>query len=246
MFDTATHNIYHPAPHWLNEGIATYLSEGYSERWQETLNSAKSSDTLIPLQGMVATFGAGDARFNLGYAESVSAVDYFVKTYGEPKLWGLIRSYSEGLSDDDAFKRATSLDLAGFNAAWMQSIGVTVPPSLGPQPGPTSPPAGQGQRGPPPVRPSAPPSIPNGPGVAGVLSTGSFVLGLIVIIVVVLFAIRFARRRNLSPPATWPPSAAYGPPPQSTLPPWDRPDEPPSTPPLPPEAPPEAPDEWRP
>ena len=32
VFDTATHNIYRPAPHWLNEGIAVYLSEGYSER----------------------------------------------------------------------------------------------------------------------------------------------------------------------------------------------------------------------
>jgi hypothetical protein len=196
---------------------------------------------------MVATFGAGDARFNLGYAESVSAVDHFVKTYSEPKLWALIRSYSEGLSDDDAFKRATSLDLAGFNAAWMQSIGVAVPPSLGPQPGPTSPPAGQGQSGPPPVRPSAPPrSGGEGPGVAGIFGSGVSVLALVIIIVAVVGVVRFARRRNPPAPATWPPSSGYGPPPSSSLPPWPGPDEQPPAAPLPGQPPPEPPAEWRP
>ena len=189
VFDTATQNIYRPAPHWLNEGIAVYLSEGFSERWQVSLGQAKGANALIPLQGMVATFGAGDQRFDYGYAESVSAVDYFVKTYGEPKLWGLIRSYSEGLSDDDAFSRATGLDLPGFNAAWMKSIGAGVPAELGPQPGPTSP-AGV-QSGP---RPTGAPAS-EGPGAAGAFGAGSFVLGLVVIVVVVLAALRFARRR---------------------------------------------------
>jgi hypothetical protein len=228
VFDTATDNIYRPAPHWLNEGVAVYLSEGLSERWQVALNGGKASGTLIPLQGMVATFGAGGVRFDLGYAESVSAVDYFVRTYGEPKLWGLIRSYSEGLSDDDAFKRATSLDLPGFNAAWMQSLGVTVPPELGPVPGPTSAPAGAG--GP---RPSAPPSSGVGPGIAGVFGSGLAVVGLVVIVVVVLVAVRVARRRTSPPPAPWPPFSEWAPPtqppgpPASSLPPWRDPDDPP-------------------
>ena len=30
VFDTATKNPYHEPPHWLNEGVAVYLSEGYS------------------------------------------------------------------------------------------------------------------------------------------------------------------------------------------------------------------------
>ncbi len=248
VFDTATHNIYRPAPHWLNEGIAVYLSEGFSERWQVSLGQAKGANALIPLQGMVATFGAGDQRFDYGYAESVSAVDYFVKTYGEPKLWALIRSYSEGLSDDDAFSRATGLDLPGFNAAWMKSIGAGVPAELGPQPGPTAP-AGV-QSGP---RPTGAPAS-EGPGVAGAFGTGSFVLGLVVIVVVVLVALRFARRRPPAP-AQWPSSTMYGPPPQSSLPPWRGPDgsDPPGPPPHGPQPPappptadtPEPPSEWR-
>jgi Peptidase MA superfamily len=229
VFDTATDNIYRPAPHWLNEGVATYLSEGLSERWQVALNGGKASGSLIPLQGMVATFGAGGERFDLGYAESVSAVDYFVRTYGEPKLWGLIRSYSEGLSDDDAFKRATGLDLPGFNAAWMQSLGVSVPPELGPRPGPTNAPGGGG--GP---RPSSPPSSGAGPGIAGAFGSGLAVLALVVIVVVVVLAVRVARRRTQpSSPASWPPSSDWTPPtqppppPASSLPPWRGPDDPP-------------------
>jgi hypothetical protein len=223
VFDTATDNIYRPAPHWLNEGVATYLSEGLSTRWQVALNGGKASGALIPLEGMVATFGAGETRFDLGYAESVAAVDYFVRTYGEPRLWGLIRSYSEGLSDDDAFKRATGLDLPGFNAAWMQSLGVTVPPELGPQPGPTSAPGGaSGPR----------PSAGGGPGIAGAFGSGLAVIALVVIVVVVVLAVRLARRRSSPPPpASWPPSdwasPPLPPPPASSLPPWRGPDDPP-------------------
>lgn len=226
VFDTATDNIYRPAPHWLNEGVATYLSEGLSTRWQVALNGGKSSGALIPLQGMVATFGAGSDRFDLGYAESVSAVDYFVRTYGEPKLWALIRSYSEGLSDDDAFKRATGLDMPGFNAAWMQSLGVSVPPELGPQPGPTSAPAGA-IGGP---RPSSP-SSGEGPGIAGAFGSGLAVIALVVIVVVVSLTVRVARRRTSSPDS-WAPGSEWTPPtpppgpPGSSLPPWRGPDDP--------------------
>jgi peptidase MA superfamily protein len=245
VFDTATRNIYRPAPHWLNEGIAVYLSEGFAERWQVALDGARAANRLIPLQGIVATFGAGDVRFDDGYAESVSAVDFFVRTYGEPKLWALIRSYSEGLSDDDAFRRATGLDLAGFNAAWMKSIGASVPPALGPQAGASAPPGGQG--GPPPVRPGGPPSSGGqGPGIAGQFSTGSIVLAVAVLAVVVLVALRYARRQP-APPAMWPPSGgAYGEPPPAPLPPWRYQGELPQSPLPPDDSPSEPPSEWRP
>ena len=155
---------------------------------------------------MVATFGAGDQRFDFGYAESVSAVDYFVKTYGEPKLWELIRSYSEGLSDDDAFSRATGLDLPGFNAAWMKSIGAGVPADSAPNQARLRLRASRADHGPPGRLPRKVPAS------AGAFSTGSFVLGLVVIVVVVLVTLRFARRRPPAP-AQWPSSTMYGPPP---------------------------------
>jgi hypothetical protein len=226
VFDTATENDYHFAPHWLNEGVATYLSEGVSERWRSTLNLGLADKALIPLQGMVGGFGAGNARFDLGYAESVSAVDFLVKAYGEPKLWQLVRSYAEGLSDDDAFTRATGVNLAGFNAAWMESLNAEVPAELGPRPGPTGPVPpdwlGQPPATPGPVvtpgapRPTRAPSpAPGGPGsggspgsdVPGVGTVSTFVLATVIVLVAIWIAIRRRRRRPEPepPPPSWPP-----------------------------------------
>jgi len=212
VFDTATRNVYHFAPHWLNEGIATYLSEGVSPRWESAIRLGKASNSLIPLQGMGATFGAGDERFDLGYAEGVSAVDYFVKTYGEPMLWELVRSYAEGLSDDDAFTRATGADLPSFNSAWMESIGATVPAEVGPQPGPTGRPIGSS------------PAPPAGTGIADQFAiVGLVALVLIIGVGGVILLLRRNRRPPAppAPPAPPPPPEALGPPDISAPPRWE-------------------------
>lgn len=200
VFNTATENVYHSAPHWLNEGIATYLSEGISPRWQSALSLGIADQSLIPLQGMAGTFGAGDTRFDLGYSESVSAVDFFVKTYTEPKLWELVRSYAEGVSDDDAFTRATGGDLAAFNKAWMESLGVSVPPELGPQPGPT------------------PTGSPSAPGSSSGDSSSLVLLGLLVLVVAAILVVVWlvTRRGGRQPP---PPPPGPPPPLQAPWPP---------------------------
>ena len=210
VFDTATRNDYRRAPHWLNEGIATYLSEGNAVRWQQTLRNAVDTGRVMPLPGMTSTFGAGPERFDLGYAESVSAVDFFVKTYTEPKLWELVRSYSQGVTDDEAFTTATGADLAAFNAAWMASLGVGVPPSLGPQPGPPST-GGSSAPRPAPTTSRAP------------FNPIVMVIAVVVVLVALAMVIRRVRRRPPPPP----------PPPPPTQPPWWGP-QPPGGPPPPP------------
>jgi hypothetical protein len=245
VFDTATRNIYRPAPHWLNEGIATYLSEGFAERWQVAWTGRERPTDSFRCR---ASWPHSGPATSASTTATPSQSRRWISSSGptaSPSCGSLIRSYSEGLSDDDAFSRATGLDLAGFNAAWMKSIGADVPPELGPQPGATAP-AG-GQSGPPPVRPGGPPSSGGaGPGVAGQFSTGSIVLAVAVLSVVVLVALRYARRQP-PPPAMWPPSGgAYGEPPPAPLPPWRAQGEMPQ-PPLPPDnSPSEPPSEWRP
>ncbi|HUG48895.1 MAG TPA: peptidase MA family metallohydrolase [Candidatus Limnocylindria bacterium] len=143
VFDTATDNPYHSPPRWLNEGVAVLLSEGHTPAWRSAIDNAVRQGSLIPLDGLGGLFPTTAEQFRLAYAESVSAVDFFVGTYDEPTLWSLVRSYAQGVSDDEAFEAATGADLAAFNAAWMGSLGVDVPQPLGPQPGPPGPlPAG--------------------------------------------------------------------------------------------------------
>ncbi len=135
VFNQAIMNPYHEPPRWLNEGIAVYLSEGYSGQWQAEMSSAVANKQVIPLDGLAGLFPSPTDEFYLAYGESVSAVNYFIQTYGDKKLWALVDSYSQGLSDNDAFTQAIGIGVDAFNAQWMASLGVSVPSSFGPQPG---------------------------------------------------------------------------------------------------------------
>ena len=162
VFDTATDNPYHQPPRWLNEGVAVYLSERYSPEWRLVVDQAVALDSLIPLNGLGGLFPTTREQFELAYGESVSAIDFFVETHSEQKLWELVTSYADGLSDDDAFRTATGADLAAFNAAWMASLGADVPEPFGPRPGPPGPlPQGWDVDSEP--SPSAPPSATGSP-----------------------------------------------------------------------------------
>ena len=135
VFHRAVDNPYHGVPRWLDEGTAVYLSEGYNDYWKSFVNGAVSSRTLIPLDGLSGLFPSVKEEFYLAYGEAVAAVDFFIRTYGDQTFWSLVKSYANGVSDDDAFKAATGSDVAAFNAAWFASLGLQVPSAAGPQPG---------------------------------------------------------------------------------------------------------------
>jgi len=139
VFNEATQNPYHEAPRWLNEGVAVYLSEGYSQQFKSVVDGNAATNSLIPLQGLAGFFPSPYDQFFLAYGEAVSGVDYFVRTYSEDTLWNLVKSYADGLSDDDAFTAATGGNMEAFNAAWMASLNSTVPEPVGPQPAPPGP-----------------------------------------------------------------------------------------------------------
>jgi len=141
VFDTATRNPYHSPADWLNEGLAVYLTEGVAPYLRSALNDAVAKGSLQPLTAYAITFPPETLydRFILAYAESVSAVDFMVRKYGQPALVKLIRSYAAGRTDDEAFKAAIGMDVAGFEAAWLASLGASAPTRYGPKPAPTGP-----------------------------------------------------------------------------------------------------------
>ena len=218
VFNSATDNPYHAPPRWLNEGVAVYLSTGYTTQWSTPVENAAQADRLIPLDGLAGLFPTTADEFRLAYAESVSAVDFFVDTYGEEELWQLVRSYAEGVSDDDAFTAATGGDVAAFNAAWMSSLGADVPAPFGPQPGPPgSVPPGWDVEAPPTASPGAPtPAAPGptrrpddsppsaGDGSGTTLLAAAIVLAAVIVALVGLLLIRRNARRS-PPPGPWQP-----------------------------------------
>lgn len=136
VFDTAVDNPYHSPPRWLNEGVAVYQAEGYSPGDRIAVESAARTGDLIPLAGLGGLFPTAGERFSLAYAESASAVSYLIATHGQDQLVALIRSYADGVTDDEAFTRSTGADLAAFDAAWIAWLEGEIPVPFGPLPAP--------------------------------------------------------------------------------------------------------------
>jgi hypothetical protein len=146
VFNTAVTNPYHFPPTWLNEGLAVYLSEGYSASRRALVEEAVGSATIIPLLGLATGFPTNLDRALLAYGEGVSAVEFLIRTYGKAALVKLVRFYAGGVSDDEAFRAALGTgtgangpDVAGFQAAWLADLGASAPVAYGPAPAPAGP-----------------------------------------------------------------------------------------------------------
>lgn len=211
VFDTAVANPYHYPPRWLNEGLAVYESEGDPASYRSSVRDAIAADSLMPLDGLTGEFPTTADRFYLAYAESVSAVDFLVRTYGQSAMVSLVRSYAAGVTDDEAFRAALGTDVAGFQSAWLDSLAAAVPSPYGPQPAPAGPvPPGWGtaaSAGPGGPATSAP--SPSGSAVpatagGGGLDAGSLALGaaggLAALAILVLVLARANRPRGGVPP----------------------------------------------
>ncbi len=213
VFATAVDNPYHDPPHWLNEGLAVYLADGYDDFDRGQVEQAVRDGSIIPLDGLAGAFPTTQERFFLAYAESVSAVERIDRVNGPGTLVKLIRSYAEGVSDDQAFEAALGRDVAGFEADWLQELGAKPPTRLGPKPAPAGP-LPEGWSGPQPnpsfeVLGSAPPVPPSAPRPTGVpedplarfLTPSLSVLGAVLVVVLVALGLRQMRRRPA--PAGW-------------------------------------------
>jgi hypothetical protein len=119
--------------------VAVYLSRGYTDGDRRQVQAAADGGTIIPLDGLGGNFPTRVIRSSLAYAESVSAVAYFVERYGEDRLVELIAAFGRGAGLDGAFVAATGEDFAAFDAAWLASLGAEPPEPYGPiegRPGP--------------------------------------------------------------------------------------------------------------
>jgi hypothetical protein len=207
VFATAVDNPYHAPPHWLNEGLAVYLSDGYQDSDRSQVRAAARDGSIIPLDGLAGAFPTTRDRFFLAYAESVSAVDRIVRVAGRDALVKLIRSYGDGVSDDDAFRAALGTDVAGFEADWLGELGAKPPTRRGPQPAPPGPlPAGWAAPQPdpsfevvgslPPVTPSSPVPRSSEDPLSVLLRSSVAAIGVVLLAVLVIVGLRRAARRN--------------------------------------------------
>jgi hypothetical protein len=139
----------------------------------------------------------------------VSAIDYLVREHGRDAMVALVVAYKDGLTDDEAFTKALGIDLATFQAGWLEGLGAQPPEQFGPQPAPPGPlPSGWSGEAPDGVPdPIAPTSRPGATAVPGDASpepdpeaagasTPLLVGGLVLVVAVVIGGLLIARRRS--------------------------------------------------
>ncbi|MGZ6339776.1 MAG: peptidase MA family metallohydrolase, partial [Candidatus Limnocylindrales bacterium] len=80
VFDTATRNPYDEPAHWINEGVAVYLSVGYGSDDRAAVAQAARDGTIMPLPSLSGRFPTTYDRLLLAYSEAVSAIDLLVRT----------------------------------------------------------------------------------------------------------------------------------------------------------------------
>jgi hypothetical protein len=139
VFADAVHNPYHDPLNWFNEGMAVYLSDGYTSDSRQRVAQAASKGTLMPLAALTGAFPRITDRFYLAYAEAVSAVDFLVRKYGQADVAKLLSTYRTGATDDEAFQAAIGIDTVAFDKTWLAANGVNSYQTFGPQPAPTGP-----------------------------------------------------------------------------------------------------------
>ena len=180
-------------PLWLNEGFAVYLSRGDTASDRQAVSDAIHDGTLVPLDGLAGDFPTSgqNQRSLTAYSESVSALDYMDRTYGQARIAALVAGFvSKG--PEQAFTDALGVGQAGFGDAWLRSVGAPAPQVFGPQPAPSGP-LPSDWLGPPPqggLLPAPSPAASASPGPAAVPArpTGSSTVALALLVVTALLA----------------------------------------------------------
>jgi tetratricopeptide (TPR) repeat protein len=115
-----THAVIHRevsghVPAWLDEGIAQY-----EERWARQPKA--DGFTPVPLSTLDRTFINMDPdKARNAYAESLSAVQYYVDRFGMYSLSNLVKDLGEGRGVSGAMKEAAGVSLSGFEQDWRAS-----------------------------------------------------------------------------------------------------------------------------
>jgi peptidase MA superfamily protein/tetratricopeptide repeat protein len=106
-------------PTWLDEGIAQY-----EERWARTPKADFGQAELMPLSTLNGSFmGIGDPdKVRLAYAESLSAVEYYVDHFGVYSLSKLLVGLGEGKDISGAMVQAAGITFERFDELWRGSL----------------------------------------------------------------------------------------------------------------------------
>jgi cellulose synthase operon protein C len=112
-------------PRWLTEGISVFEEQRARPEWGREMElrfaDALERGEVIPLPDLNRGFMSGET-IALAYYEAALLVDHLVTTRGEPALQALVRAFAEGVSVDEAMRRAVGPTLAEIEPEFVASV----------------------------------------------------------------------------------------------------------------------------
>jgi hypothetical protein len=126
-----TLNPYGGLPTWLEEGLAMRAEGPLGPEFELYLERAIDDGTLISLRSLSSPFSAKANESILSYAESFSAVDFLVETYGGESMLELLDAFREGNSYDGALRKVYGFNTEGLDSLWRRSLLSPVQASAG-------------------------------------------------------------------------------------------------------------------
>lgn len=127
---TLTHEFTHHAvrtaallnvPHWLNEGMAVYVSQENPTRYVRDNQQLALAGRLQPPSALNALLQDGDAA-EIGYAEGYGFVQYLTAQQGDTVLAPLLQALNESGDLNAALKTVTGKGLSPWWQAWTASL----------------------------------------------------------------------------------------------------------------------------
>ncbi|MFH1489282.1 MAG: peptidase MA family metallohydrolase [Pseudomonadota bacterium] len=113
-------------PRWLDEGIAQWVSGGFSELITNTksnmLPGAVLSGRMIDIRNLAGGFPTDRQSLFLAYEESKSFVEYLISEFGIAGLRSLLENLREGFAWPEAMERSFSMSLDDCLRAWRSQL----------------------------------------------------------------------------------------------------------------------------
>jgi tetratricopeptide (TPR) repeat protein len=110
-------------PSWFNEGLAQ-LQEGKSAaNYKKALAVLREQNQLMALKELRGSFmGLSPAGAEVAYAESLSAVEYFVAHFGRPAIRNVLDLMAQNYNFENAFKTALRQSVSDFETDWQRNL----------------------------------------------------------------------------------------------------------------------------
>ncbi|MFH1651433.1 MAG: peptidase MA family metallohydrolase [Chloroflexota bacterium] len=121
-------SAYGEMPTWLDEGLAMNGEGSLEDVFLALLYQAITTQTLDTVRSIASPFPADPRASALAYAESYSIVNYLVGTYGQEKMFDLLKTFKEGATYDDALQKVYGFDMDSLNEKWSGALYAAVKP----------------------------------------------------------------------------------------------------------------------